>query len=159
MDVLVSIVMVVAALAVVVFFLLAAGRFLRLRSTGTAVLLRQLPASGLHGWRHGVVRYSGDKLSYFKLRSISPSPDRQFNRHDIDVQGTRPLSDDEAVFISEGSTAVKIRVGATEYEFALSPRAAMAFHAWLEASPSARQERMDYQRLRQRAQHHRHGHS
>lgn len=42
--------------------LLAVWRFLTLRSRGTTILLRRLPASGVHGWRHGTIRYNGDDL-------------------------------------------------------------------------------------------------
>ena len=45
--------------AVVVIVLLAAlWRLVSFRNTGSQGLLRNLPADGVHGWRHGVYRYN-----------------------------------------------------------------------------------------------------
>ena len=43
-------------LAVIVITLLATWRFITLRSKGTPVLLRKMPAPGDHGWRLGAIR-------------------------------------------------------------------------------------------------------
>lgn len=136
----------------VAIVVLAAGRFFSLRSRGTAVVLRRLPAKGLHGWRHGVLRYSGEYVEFYKLRSVSPSHDLRFNRLTIEITGSRPLTDDEAVFISEGAEALHVTVGGEEFELAMDIHASMAFNAWVEASPSARQQRMDHRQLRHRAE-------
>ena len=34
-------------------------RLWKLRQGGTAAILRDVPAVGGHGWRHGVIRYRG----------------------------------------------------------------------------------------------------
>ena len=130
----------------------AALRFFTLRSRGTSVLLRKLPAKDYHGWRHGVLRYKGELVEYFKLRSISPMADSTFNRLDIEMLDTRPVDDAEAAFISDDHVALRFVAKGVEYEIALTQHALMAFGAWVEASPSQRQERIDFRRLRDRAQ-------
>ena len=86
------------ALLLVIF--LAALRFFTVRSRGTSVLLRRVPAKNSLSWRHGSLRYEGEFVEYFKLRSVSPRCDLRINRLDIEVVSTRPLDDDEASFMS-----------------------------------------------------------
>ena len=82
------------ALLLVIF--LAALRFFTVRSRGTAVLLRRVPARNSLSWRHGSLRYEGEFVEYFKLRSVSPRCDLRINRLDIEVVSTRSLDDAEA---------------------------------------------------------------
>ncbi|MDY3127727.1 MAG: DUF2550 domain-containing protein [Corynebacterium sp.] len=142
----------VIGLLVALCCILAVGRFVTLRSRGATVLVRRLPARGFHGWRHGVVVYKGDYVEFFKLRSLSPMADLIISRLDIELAGTRRVTDDEATFISDDRTAQKIVVGDGEYEIAFTSHGLMAFGAWVEASPSRRMNRMQYRQLRDRAQ-------
>lgn len=130
---------------------LAVLRLVTLRSRGTSVLLRCLPAKGIHGWRHGVLRYAGDHAEFFKLRSLAPGNDLRLNRLDIGILGHRTVSDDEAKFISEGMRALHVKVADMECEIAFDQHGEMAFLAWIEAAPSKRMERIDHRQLRQRA--------
>lgn len=84
------------ALVVLVVLILAAVRFFTVRSRGTSILLRQLPSKDSHSWRHGLVRYDGEYMDYFKLRSVMPRANQRFNRLDIELGKTRPMDDDEA---------------------------------------------------------------
>lgn len=136
------------AVAGLLLLCLAAVRFFTLRSRGTAVIVRRMPAAGTHGWRHGVMRYNGEFVEYYKLRSLAPSYDLKFNRLDIEITGSRPLTDDEVVFISPDATAMQFSVAGVDFEAAFDSRAATAFSAWVESAPSARQERVDFQTLR-----------
>ncbi|AIG64290.1 hypothetical protein CATYP_06350 [Corynebacterium atypicum] len=129
---------------------LAVRRFVTLRSTGATVVLRRLPARRIHGWRHGLIRYDGDLLHYYKLRSIAPGPDSSFHRTEITLGKRRELTPSEAAFMAEGSRVLEFRSGRADWEIALTPRAEMAFTAWLESAPDVRQERPDYRRLRER---------
>lgn len=142
---------VLAVIAILVVFF-AAMRFFTLRSRGASVLLRKLPAKGFHGWRHGVLRYKGDTVDFFKLRSVSPMADSTINRLDIELLDTRPVTDDEAAFISEDYTIIRFINGGVDHELACTQHALMAFGAWVEASPSQRKERIDFRRLRDRAE-------
>ena len=95
------------ALLLVIF--LAALRFFTVRSRGTSVLLRRVPAKNSLSWRHGSLRYEGEFVEYFKLRSVSPRCDLRINRLDIEVVSTRPLDDDEASFMSAATEVVRFR--------------------------------------------------
>ncbi|WP_459587880.1 DUF2550 domain-containing protein [Corynebacterium camporealensis] len=130
---------------------LAALRFFTLRSRGTTVLLRPMPAKDSHSWRHGLLRYKGETAQYFMLRSVWPTCDLKFPRFDIEILGTRQIDDVEATFMSEASDVVHFRTGYKEYEIASDQHGMMAFCAWIEAAPSRRQEKVDFKRLQQRA--------
>lgn len=128
-------------LVVLVMCSLGMWRFIMLRSQGCCVVLRRMPAEGVHGWRHGIINYRSDHLSYYKLRSLSPVADLVVNRNEVSVTGRRPMAEAEASFLPEGVNIVSIKVGEQEYEMAAQPGAEMALTAWVEAAPSARQER------------------
>jgi hypothetical protein len=43
-------------------------RLWKLRQVGgTAAILRDIPAVGGHGWRHGVLRYRGEEAGFYRL--------------------------------------------------------------------------------------------
>ncbi|QGU04369.1 DUF2550 domain-containing protein [Corynebacterium comes] len=146
MEIVTWVLIVFAVLAV----LLAIWRFLTLRSRGTAILLRRLPASGLHGWRHGTIRYNGDDLEYFKLRSLSPMADQVFTRQRLDLHAPRQVSPAESGFMAEGLSIATLCDAGTHYEIALDQHTLMALTAWIESAPHERQERFDHHRIRSR---------
>ncbi|KQB83797.1 DUF2550 domain-containing protein [Corynebacterium oculi] len=129
---------------------LAAWRFFALRSRGTTVVLRPLPASGTHGWRHGLVRYEGEELRYYKLRSLAPVADVIFDRQALSLASHRDLSAREASFMAEGSRVVVLKHGREAWEIAVDTRTEMALRAWLESAPDVRQERPNYRVLKRR---------
>ena len=137
------------ALLLVIF--LAALRFFTVRSRGTSVLLRRVPAKNSLSWRHGSLRYEGEFVEYFKLRSVSPRCDLRINRLDIEVVSTRPLDDDEASFMPAGEQIMRMSVHGKDYEIAADAQGIMALNAWVEAAPSKRKEKLDYHQMRQRA--------
>ena len=52
-------------------------RLWKLRQVGgTAAILRDVPAVGGHGWRHGVMRYRGGEAGFYRLSSLRWWPDR-----------------------------------------------------------------------------------
>lgn len=134
------------ALLGVAALLLAAWRFFTLRSKGTAVVLRDLPAT-VGDWRHGTLRYNGDDLQFYKLRSLSPSADRVFDRTHAAFNGHRRPQDEDLEVLEGDSIIVQASMVDTEFEFALDSRSAMALIAWIEAAPSSRQERIDHNQL------------
>ena len=141
----------VLVLIVVGVVLLATVRFFTLRSRGTSVLLRRLPAKDSHTWRHGLVRYNGEYMEFFKLRSVLPRANLRINRLDIDLNGTRPLDGDEASFMPEGEQVMQFSAHGVDYEFAAASHGIMALGAWVEAAPSKRKEKLDYRQLQKRA--------
>lgn len=127
---------IIAVLAV----MLAAWRFFTLRSRGTTVILRELPQSGVHGWRHGSLRYNGNDLEYFKVRSLSPMANIIFNRLSVELLDRREPTTEEAVFMSDGTRIVRIRSREKEIEIGLDSHGEMAMTAWLEAARDVRAE-------------------
>jgi hypothetical protein len=141
----------VVGVVVLLAVLLALWRFLTLRSRGQTVLLRRLPASGLHGWRHGTLRYDGDQLLYYKLRSLSPRADHVFHRQQLEVLDSRNVSEEEGGFMSRDLRIATLSDDHdVRYEFALDQHGLMALTAWVEAAPDIRHERIDYAALRDR---------
>ncbi|MDR7329122.1 DUF2550 domain-containing protein [Corynebacterium guangdongense] len=122
---------------------LAAWRFLRMRPGGTPVVLRQLPAQGVHGWRHGTLRYNGDDLMYYKLRSLAPSADFVFERSFLDFGGARRADADEQELFAGELIIVTATSRQRSFEFALDRHGAMALIAWIESAPDRRQVKGD----------------
>jgi len=60
-------------------------RLWKLRQGGTAAILRDIPAVGGHGWRHGVIRYRGGEAGFYRLSSLRWWPDRRLSRRGIDA--------------------------------------------------------------------------
>lgn len=141
----------VLLLTILAVIILAAVRFFTLRSRGTTVLLRVLPAKDSHSWRHGLVRYNGEYMEYFKLRSVLPRANMRFNRLDITLNGIRSLDDDEASFMPASDQVMGISVHGKDYEIASDAHGIMALNAWVEAAPSKRKEKLNYHQMRQRA--------
>lgn len=148
----------------------AAWRFFSLRSRGTNVIMRELPASGNHGWRHGTLRYGGETLEYFKLRSLMPWANLVLDRREVEILGTRNISESEAEFMPDEVKILTIAVGehrgenhgeyleehetsgkileGKRYEVGLEAHGEMALRAWVESAPDLRQQRVDYWALR-----------
>ncbi|MCB0943614.1 MAG: DUF2550 domain-containing protein, partial [Mycobacterium sp.] len=64
-------------------------RLWKLRQGGTAAILRDAPAVGGHGWRHGVIRYRGDEARFYRLSRLRWWPDRRLSRRGREVTGRR----------------------------------------------------------------------
>ena len=65
-------------------------RLWKLRQVGgTAAILRDVPAVGGHGWRHGVMRYRGGEARFYRLSSLRWWPDRTLSRRGLEVVSRR----------------------------------------------------------------------
>src|SRR6202035_1402648 len=64
-------------------------RLWKLRQGGTAAILRDIPAVGGHGWRHGVIRYRGGEAGFYRLSSLRWWPDRRLSRRGIEIVSRR----------------------------------------------------------------------
>lgn len=122
--------------------LLVVWRFARLHASGTQVALRRLPASGIHGWRIGIFRYSAGNIYYYKLRSLFPMADAIFVRSKVDIRGKREVKDEETSFLSEEEKIMVFNHAGVDYEVQFPHRGAMAFTSWIESAPDSRMERM-----------------
>lgn len=128
---------------VIVACLLAAWRFVALRHTGTKAVMRRLPARENRGWRHGVLRYRGERLDFFKLRSVSPKPDLTFERSGFLLKDRRDLTSLEQRFMVPERKVLVVKTSLGEFEWVLDSHAEMALLAWVESAPTQPMQRMD----------------
>ncbi|MEZ0355465.1 hypothetical protein CRM90_24790 [Mycobacterium sp. ENV421] len=120
-------------------------RLWKLRQGGTAAILRDTPAVGGHGWRHGVIRYRGDEARFYRLSSLRWWPDRRLSRRGLEVIARRGPRGDEFDIMSDAIVVLELHDITGErgrgYEMALDRGALTAFLSWVESSPSPRARR------------------
>ena len=140
----------VSMVALVGVLLLVVGalsyRLWKLRQVGgTAAILRDVPAVGGHGWRHGVMRYKGGEAGFYRLSSFRWWPDRRLSRRGLEVVSRRAPRGDEADIMSDQIVVLELRDTGPDrgrrYEIALDRGALTAFTSWLESRPSPRARR------------------
>ncbi|MGB8502556.1 DUF2550 domain-containing protein [Mycobacterium sp.] len=141
-----SMAIMVALIAVLLLAVLALTyRLWKLRQGGTAAILRDIPAVGGHGWRHGVIRYRGGEAGFYRLSSLRWWPDRRLSRRGIDVVSRRAPRDDEFDIMTAETAILELRDTGQDrrrgYEVALDRGALTAFLSWLESRPSPRAQR------------------
>lgn len=112
---------------------------------GTAAILRDVPANGGHGWRHGVMRYRGGEAGFYRLSSMRWWPDRTLSRRGLEIVSRRPPRGDEFDIMTAEIVVLELRDTSPErgrgYEIALDRGALTAFQSWLESRPSPRTRR------------------
>jgi hypothetical protein len=120
-------------------------RLWKLRQGGTAAILRDIPAVGGHGWRHGVIRYRGGEAGFYRLSSLRLWPDRRLSRRGIEIVSRRAPRDDEYDIMTAETAILELRDAGDQrrrgYEVALDRGALTAFMSWLESRPSPRAQR------------------
>jgi hypothetical protein len=136
------------ALVGVLFVAVAAlgYRLWKLRQVGgTAAILRDVPAVGGHGWRHGVMRYRGGEAGFYRLSSLRWWPDRTLSRRGLEIVSRRAPRGDEFDIMTKEIMILELRDAGPErgrgHEIALDRGALTAFTSWLEARPSPRARR------------------
>lgn len=132
-------------LVLLVAVLLLGYRLWKIRQGGTAAILRDMPADGGHGWRHGVIRYRDEEASFYRLSSVRLWPDRRLNRRGLEVTGRRAPRGDEFDIMTDETTVLEVQDSGGEvprrYEIALDRGALTAFLSWVESRPSPRARR------------------
>lgn len=120
-------------------------RLWKLRQGGTAAIMRDIPAVGGHGWRHGVVRYRGGEAAFYRLSSLRLWPDRRLARRGVEIVGRRAPRGDEFDIMTHEIIVLELRDTTQDrrsgYEIALDKGALTAFLSWLESRPSPRARR------------------
>src|ERR1700748_3041056 len=81
--------MVVLVVVLGVAVLALSYRLWKLRQGGTAGIMRDIPAIGGHGWRHGVIRYRGGEAAFYRLSSLRLWPDRRLSRRGVEIVAPR----------------------------------------------------------------------
>jgi hypothetical protein len=120
-------------------------RLWKLGQGGTPAILRDVPAVGGHGWRHGVIRYRGDEARFYRLSSVRLWPDRRLTRRGLEVLSRRAPRGDEVDIMTDSVVVLELQdvtgTQARGYELALDRSALTAFLAWVESRPSPRARR------------------
>jgi hypothetical protein len=110
-----------------------------------AAILRDIPAVGGHGWRHGVLRYRGDEARFYRLSSLRLWPDRRLGRRGLEVVSRRAPRGDEFDLMTEETVVLELLDATADaprgYELALDRGALTAFLSWVESRPSPRSRR------------------
>lgn len=136
----------VALVCVLLLVVLALSfRLWKLGQGGTPAILRDIPAVGGHGWRHGVIRYRGDEARFYRLSSLRLWPDRRLGRRGLEVVSRRAPRGDEFDIMTDQIVVLELQdvsgVQARGYEMALDRGALTAFLSWVESRPSPRARR------------------
>lgn len=120
-------------------------RLWNLGQGGMAAILRDIPAVGGHGWRHGVLRYRGDEAQFYRLSSLRLWPDRRLGRRGLEVVSRRAPRGDEFDLMTEETVVLELLDTTADaprgYELALDRGALTAFLSWVESRPSPRSRR------------------
>jgi hypothetical protein len=120
-------------------------RLWKLRQGGTAGIMRDIPAVGGHGWRHGVIRYRGGEAAFYRLSSLRLWPDRVLGRRGVEIVARRAPRGNEYDIMTDEIVVLELRDATQErrqgYELALDQGALTAFLSWLESRPSPRARR------------------
>lgn len=137
-----SMITMVALISLLLLIVLALGfRLWKLGQGGTPAILRDTPADGGHGWRHGVIRYRGDEARFYRLSSLRLWPDRRLSRRGLEIMSRRPPRGDECDIMTEEIVVLELQDQQCGYEMALDRGALTAFLSWVESRPSPRARR------------------
>src|SRR3984957_17248947 len=120
-------------------------RLWKLRQGETAAIMREIPAVGGHGWRHGVIRYRSGEAAFYRLSSLRLWPDRRLSRRGVEIVGRRAPRGDEFDIMTHEIVVLELRDTTQDrrsgYELAFDKGALTAFLSWLESRPSPRARR------------------
>src|SRR5271168_2172126 len=130
----IAMVVLVAVLGIAVAAL--SYRLWKLRQGGTAAIMRDIPAVGGHGWRHGVIRYRGGEAAFYRLSSLRLWPDRRLSRRGVEIVARRAPRGDEFDIMTNEIVVLELRDSTQDrrigHEIALDQGALTAFLSWLE---------------------------
>lgn len=90
------------------------------------------------GWVLGVARYTGDRIEWFRVFSLSLRPSRVLPRDGLEIARRRRPEYPETLAIMPGHMILECTQSGREVSLAMSDQAATGFTAWLEAAPPGR---------------------
>ncbi|MGA8847731.1 MAG: DUF2550 domain-containing protein, partial [Nocardioides sp.] len=93
------------------------------------------PNRGGRGWILGLGRYSGERLEWFRVFSLSPRPKRTWAREALSYDGSREALGAEQMSLYPEHVVIRCQTGDGEVELALSLASLTGFQSWLEARP------------------------
>jgi hypothetical protein len=129
-----------AGVALLLVFLWGIGLIVRRRllsrNGGTFELsYRARTSKPGRGWVLGLGRYSGDRLEWFRIFSLSPRPRLTWERTDLFYVGRREREGAEQVSLYADHVVVRCTTLDGDMEIAMSQSSLMGFQSWLEAAP------------------------
>lgn len=87
------------------------------------------------GWVLGFGRYSGERLEWFRIFSLSFRPRAAWNREELSYDGRRaPLGTEQASLYPD-HIVIECQTPRGPVELAMSPASLTGFQSWLEARP------------------------
>ncbi|WP_372727683.1 DUF2550 domain-containing protein [Nocardioides sp.] len=87
------------------------------------------------GWLLGLGRYSGDRLEWFRIFSLSPRPKRSWARSELSYAGRREVEGAEQISLYPDHVVLVCESDAGPVELAMGPSSLMGFQSWLESGP------------------------
>ena len=106
------------------------------RGGGTIDLSLRLKAKTPgRGWVHGIGRFEGDDLAWYRVFSLSPRPRRRLCRRGLAVLERREPRSEERRALSPEAVVLRLASRSGEVEVAMSGSAMTGALSWLEATP------------------------
>jgi hypothetical protein len=91
------------------------------------------------GWLLGLGRYTGERLEWFRIFSLSPRPKRVWPRESLTYVERRDPEGVEQLSLYPGHVVIRCETPAGMVELALGSSSLMGFQSWLEAAPPGAQ--------------------
>ncbi|GAA4806956.1 DUF2550 domain-containing protein [Nocardioides caeni] len=96
---------------------------------------RHRTAAPERGWVLGMGRYSGERLEWFRVFSLSPRPKRTWDRDELEYDGRREPAGAEQASLYPDHLVIRCQSPEGVVELAMSVSSLVGFQAWLEAMP------------------------
>ncbi len=125
----------VLILAVLVIVFVAARRYLLARSGAIDMCWRDHLQSDGSGWYLGLGKFDGGDLYLYRSFSVFPVPNRTLHRTELSLGARRSAIGAELELLPASAVISRCRVGAKQFELAMSADAATGLLAWLESVP------------------------
>ena len=115
--------------------LLVRRRALRNRGATLEVSYRAGSGRSGRGWLFGLGRYSGERLEWFRIFTLSPWPKRSWDRSELEYAGRRRPEGAEEIALYPNHLVVLCETTGEPVELAMSMESLVGFQSWLEAMP------------------------
>ncbi len=96
---------------------------------------RTASADDERGWVLGLGRYSGERLEWFRIFSVSPRPKRVWQRDALSYDGSREPFGAEQTSLYPDHLVIHCMTDDGQVDLAMSAGSLTGFQSWLEASP------------------------
>jgi hypothetical protein len=106
------------------------------RGGGTVdVSLRLTTLVSGRGWSHGLARFAGDELRWYRVFSFSPRARRVLSRRELSVQSRRRPDGPERLALPADWIVVRCTSEQSTVEIAMAETTLTGFLSWIEAAP------------------------